>query len=1163
MKKHLLLFLLTLFTLAIPAAAIEKSYTVNFKDSGSSSDGSALKTALADIVADGTEYIASVTKATKVYQGKQGYGLKLGSGSGNGEIAFTLSDAGKVKATKIVVNAAKYGSDSNTLTINGKTGIAYTTTLSDITVELDGSTIEALSVATSAKRGYVKSITVYYESDENPEPDPEPVAPTTITFDPAGGDIEETTPISITVDEAATQPCTIEYSIDGGEFKTYTVPFTLTAGTHSVAAKAWNTANADNPLTAEATYTVPEPVKINGYTIVFKNGTGGDSSASYTSSTALTNVIEEGIEYVSSITSVANVYSGKSGYGMKFGSSSKAGSISFTLAPDAQIKVDKVVIKAATFGSDNSQLSFEGESQSLSSSELEDYTFELNGKQLTNLSFAVTGKRGYIKAVTVYAAEEGETPELIDPQIYWTDYQFEDGAPRAITSYEANKDENESAYVIPYSAANFGQITDYTYTSTNPDVVTADNNGLYFHGIGSATVTASFAGDNTYKAAEASIDVTVTGTVEAVKPEITLEPASGTYAYNTPVTITVLNAESDEAIEITKVIADSDKLDITASGDGKFTFNLTADVDLSVYAYSADFEEATVEASYTVKRPEAPVFNPAGGEVKKGSTVTVSSADGNAYYFEYTIATESGEGDKEDMTDEVTSFDFTVSEYTYVVAKAVLPNGYEGPEAEAEFTVAMPKAPGAPVFSVTEGAVAEGTTTEITAEDATTIYVARYAIDGEIGEYTEYTEPLIIDKMNCRFAAYAENEAGTTEPVEIFYSIKNNSAEAGYVLVTSADELYDGMEFIIGTYNNNAKTSFYTLSSESNTQSRIWYTKPATCEDGVITEPGENVMPMILKSAGEGKWYLMTRDEINFGANGSKEKNKNCVGYFTSGGNNNYLYMNDEASAAAEAEINFDGSDVKITLGGLTTRWICNNAAAGGISCYTNTSYPLIQLYAKQSGSGESSGYAMSIHYTPVVLDGGQGSSGDDNPIARISSSADHSYSADMDAVENEDGSTTYTASVQNLQGQFVLNVEGVDLVGHADQAVTDFHDGQDCNGVHDPYVYVGGGNDLKLVTSDHEKAVPLSTNPNEYHGMTEHHANSTISVTFKPFVGATMSVTAPDGTVTSVSNISVDTANGTDTYYNLQGVRMNAGRLAPGVYIRVNGRTATKVAVK
>lgn len=1148
MKKHLLLFLLTLFTLAIPAAATDGQYLI-------------------------------LTNTSNPTYNSSNKTITQSLDDGSGEIKITWTGTAAASASEIRV--AK--SSTITISVSGShkiewiefesSGAGYSvTTDNNVTVGSISNNNKwvgpAESVTITANTGTqlrFKSITIQLESDENPEPDPEPVAPATITFDPAGGDIEETTPISITVDNEATPECTIEYSIDGGEFKTYTESFTLSAGEHTVAAKAWNTANSDNPLTAEATYTVAEPVKINGYTIVFKSGTGTADGAALSTSTATATYIESGAEYVSHISEVSTCNLAKKGFGIKVGKSGGAGKIILALSDAGKIKASKIVVSAARYNASKAVNLTVNDmtAQALASASFEDYTYTFSTPtEIETISFS-TNNYSYIAAVTVYAAEEGETPELIDPQIYWTDYQFEDGAPRAITSYEANKDENESAYVIPYSAANFGQITDYTYTSTNPDVVTADNNGLYFHGIGSATVTASFAGDNTYKAAEASIDVTVTGTVEAVKPEITFEPASGTYAYNTPVTITVLNAESDEAIEITKVIADSDKLDITASGDGKFTFNLTADVDLSVYAYSADFEEATVEASYTVKRPEAPVFNPAGGEVKKGITVTVSSADGNAYYFEYTIATESGEGDVEDMTDEVTSFDFTVSEYTYVVAKAVLPNGYEGPEAEAEFTVAMPKAPGAPVFSVTEGAVAEGTTTEITAEDATTIYVARYAIDGEIGEYTEYTEPLIIDKMNCRFAAYAENEAGTTDPVEIFYSIKSNSAGAEYVLVTSADELYDGMEFIIGTYNNNAKTSFYTLSSESNTQSRIWYTKPATCEDGVITEPGENVMPMILKLAGEGKWYLMTRDEINFGANGSKEKNKNCVGYFTSGGDNNYLYMNDEASAAAEAEINFDGSDVKITLGGLTKRWICNNAAAGGISCYTNTSYPLIQLYAKQSGSGESSGYAMSIHYTPVVLDGGQGSSGDDNPIARISSSADHSYSADMDAVENEDGSTTYTASVQNLQGQFVLNVEGVDLVGHADQAVTDFHDGQDCNGVHDPYVYVGGGNDLKLVTSDHEKAVPLSTNPNEYHGMTEHHANSTISVTFKPFVGATMSVTAPDGTVTSVSNISVDTANGTDTYYNLQGVRMNAGRLAPGVYIRVNGRTATKVAVK
>ncbi len=1055
MKKHLLLFLLTLFTLALPAAAVEKSYTISFKDNGNNSDGSALKTALADIVASGTEYVSGVETATKIYLGKSGYGLKLGSGSGNGVIALNLSDLGKVNATKITVSAAKYGSDTGTLTINGKTGYALSSTLSDITLDLDGSQIETLSVATSAKRGYVASITVYYEEGEATEP----VAPTALTFDPEGGDIEATTPITISVDAAADPACTIEYSIDGADYVAYTSAFTLTPGSHTVTAKAWNTANADAPLTATATYNVAEPEKFNGYTIVFKNGTGNDSSTAYTASTSLATVIEEGAEYVSHITSTNNVYSGKAGYGMKFGSSSKAGAISFALAPEAQVKASKVVIKAATYGSDSSSLSFAGKTQTLTSSDLTDYTFELDGTTLTDLTLSITGKRGYIKAVTVYAAEEEEVPS---------------------------------------------------------------------------------------------------------KPVITFEPASGTYAYNTPVTITVENAESDDVIEITKLIADGDNLDVTPLGNGKYTFNLTADVDFEVVAMSADAEMTTAEASYIVKRPEAPVLNPAGGEVKKGTKVTVSMADGNAYMFEYDITTESGEGDEEVLTDEVKSFDFTVNEYTLVSVKALLPNGYEGPVTEAEYTVAIPKAPEAPVFSVVEGAVREGSTTAITSVGADKIYVATYAIDGELGAFEEYTEPMTIDKMNRRFVAYAENETGTSDLTEAFYSI--SAAKEGYVLVKSENELYDGMEFVFGSYNSISNpTTFYTMANTSNNYSRLWDAKEGKCDDDVITEPGENVMYLVLKSAGEGKWYIMTRDEVTFKVSGSKNDVTTAIGYFKSGGNNNYLYMDTKVSDDALATIAFEEGGAKITFGSITDRWLCYNNNNKVYSCYTNTSYPLVGLYAKQSGgaTGGSAAYTMTIHHTPVMLNG-QGSAGDDNPIVRIAS-ADHTNATEMEAVENEDGSTTYTATVQNLQGQFVLNLEGIDLAGHIDQAKTDFHAHQTaeskdpCDDEHAPYVYVGDGQALKLVAADNEKAVPLSTNPNEYHGMTEHHANSTVSVNFTPFVGATMAVSAPDGTVTAVANINVDAPATTDTYYNLQGIRMDGRTLAPGVYIRVNGNQVTK----
>jgi hypothetical protein len=46
------------------------------------------------------------------------------------------------------------------------------------------------------------------------------------------------------------------------------------------------------------------------------------------------------------------------------------------------------------------------------------------------------------------------------------------------------------------------------------------------------------------------------------------------------------------------------------------------------------------------------------------------------------------------------------------------------------------------------------------------------------------------------------------------------------------------------------------------------------------------------------------------------------------------------------------------------------------------------------------------------------------------------------------------------------------------------------------------------------------------------------------------------------VSDITID-SNGPATYYNLNGIRVDATNLTPGIYIRHQGSTTTKVVIK
>lgn len=119
MKKQLLLLLMAIFMAILPGMA-ESSYSITFKSNSNTSDGNTphtTSTAISTIVEDGAEYLSKVTAASNTYLGPKDKGMKVGKSGKAGNITFALSDKGKVKATKIVVNAARYN-DSKAVNLN-------------------------------------------------------------------------------------------------------------------------------------------------------------------------------------------------------------------------------------------------------------------------------------------------------------------------------------------------------------------------------------------------------------------------------------------------------------------------------------------------------------------------------------------------------------------------------------------------------------------------------------------------------------------------------------------------------------------------------------------------------------------------------------------------------------------------------------------------------------------------------------------------------------------------------------------------------------------------------------------------------------------------------------------------------------------------------------
>ena len=160
--------------------AATSSYVITFKDCGGSSDGTSKKTAIADLISSGSEYISSLGTTDNLYQAKSGYGIKGGGGSALGKIVINWNSADyPVKPTSIVAkiaifnnskdlaNGAVFGYNTSSPSTAAKSGGV---TLTDYTISLDGNTsLTSLAVAgkqASNARFYLERITINYQDGE-------------------------------------------------------------------------------------------------------------------------------------------------------------------------------------------------------------------------------------------------------------------------------------------------------------------------------------------------------------------------------------------------------------------------------------------------------------------------------------------------------------------------------------------------------------------------------------------------------------------------------------------------------------------------------------------------------------------------------------------------------------------------------------------------------------------------------------------------------------------------------------------------------------------------------------------------------------------------------------------------------------------------------------
>lgn len=144
------------------------------------------------------------------------------------------------------------------------------------------------------------------------------------------------------------------------------------------------------------------------YTISFKSNAGADNSSTVS---LVEEIVDDGADLLSSL-AAANVYLGKSGYGIKFGTSTKKGELTLQLREVYQ--PTRLVFRAAVWsgasGSDSDVIEFNGlQVQLKGGTTLTDYTVEMDGgteMQTIVVAGAKASKnRFYLKSITIEAPD--------------------------------------------------------------------------------------------------------------------------------------------------------------------------------------------------------------------------------------------------------------------------------------------------------------------------------------------------------------------------------------------------------------------------------------------------------------------------------------------------------------------------------------------------------------------------------------------------------------------------------------------------------------------------------------------------------------------------------------------------------------------------------------
>lgn len=457
--------------------------------------------------------------------------------------------------------------------------------------------------------------------------------------------------------------------------------------------------------------------------------------------------------------------------------------------------------------------------------------------------------------------------------------------------------------------------------------------------------------------------------------------------------------------------------------------------------------------------------------------------------------------------------------------------------------------------------VKSGSTVTVTVPGAESITVTEKSITGhDVAPMTfeGETAELPVSRLHRYYTVKGSVDGFDTEAAELVYNIEKAPEPTTYQLVTSADQLKDGMVVLIGT------SAPYVMSKVQSNN-----IKAAAIPDGGRSDDGAVI------SALPDPVFLMTLEKLSDGNWGFKGED-NGIKYFyntSTSGSNNY-FKSSTTPVGATVEIAESGDATIVFQGGHSSRnQLRYNSQSTLFACYSS-GQAAVRLYAEvkvEAGTFDNTP-AMHVYLTRHTESESGGD--DDNPVLEAGAIDGGTEVNRLEAVStDEDGTITFRSIVSgNYTGKFHYVVsdpetgEETVIGGHPDDVVN-FHSDENgtCTDDHadlTKYVYVDPAADTEPVTMVADSNVPFSFDPNAAHGVITKTVNPEFTVSMKPFEAVTTSAVGGADT-TSVGNVAVDAMNGDVEFYNLNGVRISAGALTPGIYVRRQGSTATRVVIR